>query len=175
MSTTVAIPEWAPSGALPPVNPGSPASLDRSPYEVAITELVLRFNASAERRAILTGLLDFRQALHSIGLVRGFQWLDGSFLENVELTESRPPRDIDVVTFFYLPHGQTQASLVRQNRLLFHPRETRSRYHVDAYFVQLDSGLPEPLVDQSTLVQHVVSSAERGMEGVPESLSFADE
>jgi hypothetical protein len=30
-----------------------------------------------------------------------FQWIDGSFLEDVEVAEGRPPRDIDVVTFYW--------------------------------------------------------------------------
>ena len=145
-----AIPNWNSSGVLPPINPASPASADRSPYEIAITDLVLHFNTSAERQTILAGFLDYRQALHGIGIERGFQWLNGSFLENVESTENRPPRDIDVVTFFHLPSGQTQRSLVQQYRALFVPRETKNSYRVDAYFVQLDAGSPEPLVSQST-------------------------
>ena len=35
-----------------------------------------------------------------IGIGSGFQWLDGSFLENVEMTEKRDPGDLDLVTFF---------------------------------------------------------------------------
>jgi len=85
------IPSWTTSDVLPPINPASPASADRSPYEVSLTDLILHFNTSPERQAILTGLLDFRQALHAIGIVNGFQWLDGSFLENVEATEKRTP------------------------------------------------------------------------------------
>ncbi|QXQ21657.1 hypothetical protein I7845_17240 [Pseudomonas tolaasii] len=36
-----------------------------------------------------------------MGMVDGFQWLDGSFTENIELIERRAPRDIDVVTFTF--------------------------------------------------------------------------
>lgn len=145
-----AIPDWTASGVLPPINPDSPASTDRSPYKISLTDLILRFDTSAARHDILMGLLDFRAALHDLGLVRGFQWLDGSFLENVEIIESRPPRDIDVVTFFHMPDGQDQAGLLHANRTLFHPGEAKSRYHVDAYFVQLNEGTPEPLVDTAT-------------------------
>ncbi len=143
------IPSWTTAGVLPPINPASPASADRSPYEVSLTDLILHFNTSPERQTILTGFLDFRQALHAIGLIQGFQWLDGSFLEQVEATEKRAPRDIDVVTFYSMPVGQTQASLLLQNRPLFTPQETKVRFHVDAYFVQLDAGAPEPLVSSA--------------------------
>jgi hypothetical protein len=97
-----AIPDWLPTGVLPPINPVSPTTVDRSPYRVTLTDLVLRFNTSSERREILTGLLSFRKALHGLGLNSGFQWLDGSFLEDIVTTDSRPPRDIDVVTFYHL-------------------------------------------------------------------------
>jgi hypothetical protein len=36
----------------------------------------------------------------SEGIVEGFQWLDGSFIENVEVVASRPPNDLDIVTFY---------------------------------------------------------------------------
>jgi len=147
--STVAIPSWTASGVVPPINPASPASTDRSPYAVSLTDLILHFGTSTDRQGILTGLLDFRAALHSMGLVQGFQWLDGSFLEDVEVTESRAPRDIDVVTFYHLPTGQTQASLLSRNPSLFGPQQTKFRFHVDAYFVQLDARMPESLVRDS--------------------------
>ena len=78
--SVMAIPNWSASGVLPPISPAAPASTDRSPYEASLTDLILHFNTSAERQTILTGLLDFRAALHGLGLVQGFQWLDGSFL-----------------------------------------------------------------------------------------------
>ncbi|WP_426763559.1 DUF6932 family protein [Hafnia paralvei] len=34
-----------------------------------------------------------------MGLAEGFQWVDGSFTENVELIERRTPNDVDVVIF----------------------------------------------------------------------------
>lgn len=143
------IPSWTASGVLPPINPAAPTSVDRSPYEVSLTDLILHYNTSSDRQAILTGLLDFRQALHAIGLVQGFQWLDGSFLENVEATEKRAPRDIDVVTFYHMPVGQTQAGLLLQNKPLFTPRDTKVTFHVDAYFVQLDASAPGTLVSSA--------------------------
>lgn len=159
----MAIPSWTPAGVLPPNNPAAPASPERSPYSVALTDLILRFNASPDRQAILTGLLDFRRALHEIGLVSGFQWLDGSFLEDVEATESRAPRDIDVVTFYALPEGQTQAGLLQQAASLFDPRSTKRTYHVDAYSVQLDGDSPEWLVRQSAYWYSVWSHRRDGL------------
>lgn len=101
--TTVAIPQWNTLGLLPPIDPVNPTSAERSPYPVALLDVILRFATSPERCKVLKGFLDYRAALHGMGLVNGFQWLDGSFTEQVETLERRSPRDIDVVTFVYTP------------------------------------------------------------------------
>lgn len=145
-----AIPECTAQGLLPPVNSADPTSVNRSPYKVSITDLVLRYAESPEREAILQGLLQYRSRLHAIGLISGFQWIDGSFAENVELIEGRPPQDVDVVTFYHLPEGRTQNDLLQGTPRLFCPDHTKTEYHVDAYFVHLDGYAPEPLVGHTT-------------------------
>ena len=42
---------------------------------------------------LLQGFLNYRKKLHELGLVQGVQWLDGSFVENIEVLESRAPND----------------------------------------------------------------------------------
>lgn len=147
--TNVAIPDWNAQGVLPPINLASPTSFDRSPYQISLTDLILRYATSPERSAILDGFLRFRAALHAVGLVQGFQWVDGSFLEHIEIIEERSPRDVDVVTFYHLSSGQTQQSLLTANLKLFDPKNTKQAYQVDAHFVQLNQQRPEPLVRQS--------------------------
>lgn len=136
------IPAWNTQGVLPPINLANPTSHDRSPYVVPLSAVVQRFGMNAPRRVILDGLLRYRAALQAVGLTSGFQWLDGSFVENVEETEGRPPNDIDVVTFFNLPLDATELSIVRQDPDLFPlTRSTRqafkARFHVDAYLERL--------------------------------------
>ncbi|MCS5828604.1 hypothetical protein LNO09_12165 [Klebsiella variicola] len=77
-----------------------PTSHARSPYKMDIVRFVSMFALSPARMKILKGFLDFRMSLSQAGLVEGFQWVDGSFTENIELIERRPPNDVDVVTFF---------------------------------------------------------------------------
>ena len=127
---------------------------DRSPYTVSLTDVVLRFGLSAERRIVLDGFLRYRAALHAAGLVQGFQWLDGSFLEHVELLESRPPNDIDAVTFYKLPVGKTQLDLQVQAPDIFpisrdSKQTMKANYHVDAYAVHLGMA-SERLVEHGT-------------------------
>lgn len=141
------IPDWNAERVLPPIRPAATGSSpDRSPYVVDLPSLVDRFGTSLDRKRILNGMLSFRAALHGAGIQSGFQWLDGSFLEHVEVLEGRPPRDIDVVTFFELPAGRTQAALSQQFPALFDPTATKNSYHVDAYFVQLGQPTGQPQV-----------------------------
>lgn len=112
-------------------------SAERSPYVVSLTDFVLRFGTSPERRAILDGLLRYRAALHTEGLVQGFQWVDGSFVENVEALERRAPKDVDVVTFYRLPTGVTQQQLDAEAGDLFETSILKSLFHVDGYYVHL--------------------------------------
>lgn len=142
------IPAWNVQGLIPPINEAAPTSLLRSPYLVSLTEVVHRFGISVERLNILDGLLRYRAALHAAGLTQGFQWLDGSFFEHVEIIEDRAPRDIDVVTFYSLPPGVTQDSILAANRALFDHAFVKDAYHVDAYQVSLEMH-PKRLVAQS--------------------------
>lgn len=133
----VAIPAWTADGVLPPLNTSQPVSPQRSPYVVSLTDYVLRFSDTLERQAIVDGLLRYRAALHAVGLVQGFQWLDGSFLEHVERIEGRAPNDVDVVTFFRLPAGTSQAQLLSKVPTLFEHDLVKSTYRVDGYAVHL--------------------------------------
>lgn len=128
------IPAWNVAGLLPPIRPGVAGhDFDRSPYEVVLADLVDRFSTSPERIAILEGFLKLRAQLHSSGLVSGFQWVDGSFLEQIEILESRSPKDIDVVTFFDLPAGLSETDVVNLNAALFDHDRVKATYKVDHY------------------------------------------
>ena len=151
MSTdTVAIPGWSPQGTLPPSISATPTTTNPSPYCVSLVDFVLRFGNTEPRQKIVIGFLNFRAALQATGLVNGFQWIDGSFLENIEMLDSRDPHDIDVVTFFHMPDGENQQTLLQTSPRLFNSEATKEDYLVDAYFVQLNTDIPELLVAQST-------------------------
>ena len=78
------IPAFNHNLVLPP-HLGNPAAIgDLSPYSCTTLELCQRFGTTPERRAILGRYLDFRERMATEGLTNGFQWLDGSFLEDIE-------------------------------------------------------------------------------------------
>ena len=102
-----------------------------------------------ERRVLLQGLLSFRSDLRAIGIVSGFQWVNGSFAENIEMRDRRAPGDIDVVTFYHIPNGYTQSTIQARHPSLFSNRDIKSRHHVDAFFVALNDTSPEYIVNMS--------------------------
>ena len=122
---------------------------DLSPYHCTMQELCDRFATSPERKAILQGFLDFRGELFRSGL-SGFQWIDGSFLEDIETQEGRPPRDIDVVTFIgNPPHPKNLRVAINANDPRLLDREyVMEQYLVDHYLVGLGTA-PHVLVSTS--------------------------
>ena len=145
------IPAWNVSGVLPPIRPGEEGhGPDRSPYHTTMTQVVERFCTSADRLNILMGLLNYRQELYSLGIAEGFQWLNGSFMQDIESTNGRSPNVVDVVTFFRLPHGQTQETIFGdpQARALFDVAHTKAIYRVDGYPLILGDRIEEWHVHQ---------------------------
>jgi len=143
------IPEFNHAHVLPPfLGDSAVQSALTSPYGVTATGLVERFAHSRERAILLLGLLDYRRDLASFGFCKGFQWLDGSFAEDIEGRESRAPGDIDMVTFAYSPEGKSKEeieSVLNQNPTLFDVEAAKLKYGCDGYLVRLD-GKPEALL-----------------------------
>jgi len=141
------IPAFTIDGVLPPyVGPDGPggAPEDLSPYVVTAVEVVSTLARTEPRKEILRQWLRHRAALRTIGFDRGFQWLDGSFVE------SKDPRDLDVVTFLYRPPGirdrNDLAKLLRANLNLFGHAQVKATYSLDFFPVDLD-GSAEALVN----------------------------
>ena len=146
------IPAFSISGVLPPHagDPRDPSQV--SPYRVSTSDLVQRYGVTTQRIAILEGLLNYRERMRSIGFTSGFQVLDGSFTENIESTELRAPKDIDVVTFAARPQAIADTAdwitFIQTNQSLFNSNETKRQFLCDAYFVDLS-------IDPLLLMDHV--------------------
>lgn len=141
------IPSFTIDGVLPPyVGPNGPggAPEDLSPYEVSSVEVVTTFGTTDNRRDILRKWLAHRGLLRAAGIVQGFQWLDGSFLETKE------PNDLDTVSFTYRPLHAVQLvdwnGFVFAHLNLFHHGQVKQNFRLDAFFVDLH-GHPETIVD----------------------------
>lgn len=131
------IPAFSAAGVLPPFVGDAATPKPRSPYAVSISDVVQRFSTSAKRCEILRGWLSYRAGLHALGFLDGFQWVDGSFCEQLA---TREPNDVDLVTFYVKPTGVDLAALVASQPELFSPRLAKPRYLCDVYFVELHGG-----------------------------------
>src|SRR5262245_46169853 len=134
----MAIPDFDHNQVLPPHlgDPRHPSQL--SPYPSTSEEVCVKFATSQERREILQRWLAFRSRLTGFQIVTGFQWLDGSFLENIEVTENRAPRDLDVITFFLPPPDPNYATAILTNFLEFvDPDLSKANFQLDHFPVNL--------------------------------------
>lgn len=131
------IPMFDANLVLPPhlSNPTDPAHL--SPYPCTSLELCERFGTTAERKSILGGFLKFRAALTAAGFTQGFQWLDGSFLEDIETQERRHPKDLDLVTFYLPPDGDFNARVAQSQPALIDWEQIKNTYYLDHYLVDI--------------------------------------
>lgn len=125
------------SGVIPPfVN--SPTERDGSPYQTDLCTLINNLGTTPERRYILGRFLDYRDALRNLGITSGFQILDGSFTEDCERLRGRPPSDIDLVTYGYLPVSpQNVAAFMAAHPNIFQPPLSKHWFDCDAYFVDM--------------------------------------
>ncbi len=139
------IPDHSHTGVLPPFLPGTSPHENgsMSPYRVSLLDLAQKFATSSERISILNGLIAYRSALRNIGIVGGFQWIDGSFVEDCEAIRGRPPKDVDLITFSARPRTHLASDLWKQlinaRPDLFDPEESKKTFSCDAYFVDLGS------------------------------------
>jgi hypothetical protein len=134
--------------ALPPHLGNPTLPVDLSPYPCTTHELCERFADSPARKKILDGLLRLRGELLGLG-VQGFQWLDGSFLENIEALEGRDPRDIDVVTFVSQPSDLNEFDAILKPRPdLVIRSQAKQAFFVDHFLIPLCSDA-ETIVDLS--------------------------
>ena len=122
---------------------------DLSPYPCTIAELCNRFATSSTRKSILEGFLNFRAELFRVGL-SGFQWIDGSFLEDTETQEGRDPGDIDVVTFTDSPMELPAlcTHIASSNPFLLVRSHVKATYSVDHFLMPLGSK-PALIVDNT--------------------------
>jgi hypothetical protein len=130
------VPDFTHSGVLPAFTAGNPAIRNgQSPYHVTLEELVRTLGFSSERQQMIQGLVQYRAFLRSFNLRRGFQWVDGSFVER------KAPHDIDTLTFFYANECGDLSRLwgIGSDQL-------KATFHCDGYYVALDED-PEALVE----------------------------
>lgn len=147
------IPVHNQSGVLPPYLGSEPNAENlMAPYKVTLLEVAQKFSSSKDRCEIIKGLIAYRTELIKEGIISGFQWLDGSFVENIEKNAGRPPSDIDIITFAKRPIAyldrQNWVNFINRRKDLFDPPESKKHYKCDAYYVDMNLQ-PEILISRT--------------------------
>jgi Family of unknown function (DUF6932) len=119
-----------------------------------------------ERVTILRGFIQLRAELRRHGMTQAFQWIDGSFLEDIEVIEGRQPRDIDVVTFYWSRDPNFTQNLIAAFPDLVNRAVIKANFHTDHFPV--DAGFhPETTIEFTRywagLFSHNRSSIWKGM------------
>ena len=139
------VPAFTLDGILPPFTGDPTDGTTMSPFKVTVPEFVASFALTHERVQILEGLLELRHRIHELGITRGLQWIDGSFVEMNDAV--RAPRDVDVVTFFFRPPDLTARpaweAAIDAHPEIFEHAHVKNELKCDAYWVDLS--VPAPL------------------------------
>jgi hypothetical protein len=142
------IPPFDGRGFLPPFLGANATTPQRSPYDATMSELVGALATSSERENLIFGLIEYRALLNGCGYVDGLQFVDGSFVENIELREGRQPGDIDVFTFAmpaaqYVGNAALWAStgFPQWQGQIVNQALNKQRYQLDTYGMIVDHPL----------------------------------
>jgi hypothetical protein len=160
------IPDWNDQHVIPTVRDvpedeqGLP--INRSPFGATLQELVQYFAITPERITLIRDLMNYRDALYAAGVDDGFQWINGSFVEHVELQQWRgkdpKPNDIDIdIVTFYFPPVDPPSNLAD----LFDLTVTREKFNIDAYAITLGTELTTHMIHTISYWQSMWSTRRR--------------
>ena len=132
------IPDFDHNNVIPPfIGNDATEYGENSPYLCTSLELCERFATSEDRKQILLGFINFRLALRNFGFTNGFQILDGSFLENIETSEQRSPKDLDLLTIYWGYDISFQQNINNNFPAFFNPEMAKQDYLLDHYFLDM--------------------------------------
>ncbi|MFG1433367.1 hypothetical protein V5F44_21065 [Xanthobacter sp. V2C-8] len=146
------LPSFDLRGLLPPFVGVDATTPDRSPYWVAMPELVDALGTTPHRRELLRNLIAYRALLAKEGYVNGIQFIDGSFVENVEVLANRSPGDIDVFSILSVPQmyladasaWKTTGFSAWQTQVVNRDLN-KQRFRLDTYAVLLEERQEKPM------------------------------
>ena len=146
------LPSFDLRGLLPPFVGVDATTSDRSPYWATMPEMVTSFGTTPHRRQLLRNLIAYRALLAQEGYVHGIQFIDGSFVENVEALANRNPGDIDLFSVLSAPTRYlADAAAWQATGLPFWQTEVvnrdlnKRRFNLDTYAVLLEERQAQPM------------------------------
>lgn len=132
------IPDFDHNGVIPP-HIGNPemGAHRMSPYPTTSLEFCQKFATSIERIDILKRFLEFRNEMRKNGIT-GFQWLDGSFLEDIENSgRNRPPEDLDLLTFYYPLTKDQQINIITNFNEFRDRKACKAKFKLDHILINI--------------------------------------
>ncbi|MCW0983509.1 hypothetical protein OK142_22020 [Agrobacterium sp. BT-220-3] len=118
-----------------------------------------RFGTTPHRRGLLRNLISYRQLLAQDGYDTGVQFIDGSFVENVEMVGNRDPGDIDVFSLVKIPEKYlADFSLWENHGASFWAEEivnrgrNKARFSLDTFANIIDDAVP--VFDAMSLIMY---------------------
>lgn len=155
----VPVPPFDVRGLLPPFVGADATTQERSPYPATMTEVTARLGTTPQRRQLLRNLIAYRELLASEGYQNGVQFIDGSFVENIEGSANRSPDDIDVFSILSAPQKYLSNQSAWSNTgLNFWQTEiadrnkNKQRFLLDTYAVLYEELQLQPM----DLIQHII-------------------
>lgn len=126
------IPAFDHNNVLPPFIGDASIPNSYSPYPCDIVEFCQHFATNPARIAILKGFVRFRLDCIANG-IRGRQWIDGDFVENVEAMGNTFPEKILVISMVEITLQEEAERIVKAFPEFTDPRLSVPKYKVDHY------------------------------------------
>ena len=147
------IPGFNTGGLIPPFVGTDATTAERSPYIVTMSEFAATFGTSPHRRVLIRNLIAYRSLLATDGYESGIQFVDGSFVENVEVIQGRDPEDIDVFSLLSVPQKYlSDLAAWHENGFPFWQNEivdqakNKDRFSLDTYAMLYEEMQPISLI-----------------------------
>jgi hypothetical protein len=158
------LPDFDHNHVLPPFineSPGNPAN--HSPYVCSINEFCEKFATTPTRIHLLKNFVKFRIKIHDSKITEGFQWVDGSFLENKEKALDQNPNDIDVATFFQVTSPDTEQKVKTDFPDFSHRKLAKDNYKLDHLLIHIPALNPYDLIRSTNFISKLFSYSRRGV------------
>lgn len=158
------IPDFDHNNVLPPFINGRPGILtNHSPYICTIQEFCEKFATTEVRIELLTKFVEFRLKVHESEITSGFQWVDGSFLEDKEKALNKDPNDIDVATFFQVSSPNTEDKIKNEFPEFINRGLAKDNYMLDNLLIHITPLAPYDLIRNTNFISKLFSYSRRGV------------
>lgn len=158
------IPDFDHNNVLPPFINGSPGTAaNHSPYVCSILEFCEKFATTEIRINLLINFIKFRIKIHESEITSGFQWVDGSFLEDKEKILKKGPDDIDVATFFEVTSPNTRNKIESEFPEFIQRELAKNNYKIDHLLIHIPALPPYHLIRSTNFISKLFSYSRRGV------------